>query len=146
MIASKDRKIIASAIKKYITGRKEFFYLRDNVYTECLRENDNIIGIIGEYYVILYLESIGKKPKKAGYRSQKGYDLLCFKQKIFVKVILTENQRQRASRLTGEWDELILILLDKNYRIFRVGTMTKEQHNQTRKNNSQLSKIPYVSA
>jgi len=139
----KKREEIAKAIKTYIKARKHFLVVSEK-NSEYLTGNDNIIGRIGEYYAIRFLESQGRTFKKAASNSQAGYDLICDNIKISVKIITAESMSQRTSRLTGEWDELFLIELNESYRPSRIGHLTKQQHNKASKENPSYSKNPYI--
>lgn len=125
---------IDHAITDYIKARKRIIQLGER-YPDHIGGNDNIIGRIGEYYAIRFLERKGHSPAKGPNTSNKGYDLIDTKTKIRtqVKVITTENRAGRTVRVREPWDQLLLITLDENYGVDRIGLLTKGQFKQARK-------------
>jgi hypothetical protein len=134
-----DRKI-RNAIEEYVKARKKIIKLGEK-YPERIGGNDNIIGRIGEYIAIRYLERKGQKPQKVESKSQKGFDLVG---RIQVKVITPENKKGRNVRLKEGWAQFILILLDANYKPHKIGFLTKKQYNRARKEHPGWSKEPIV--
>lgn len=117
---------ISDGIKAYIAVRKDFIAL-SRKHPEFLYGNDNIVGIIGEYIAIRYLESKGVSAEKAKLRNERGYDLIAGDgSKISVKVITQENQNGATTRLKDPWDEVILIELGEDYKVYRLGHLKRE--------------------
>ncbi len=143
MIFKKIKQKIDTVINQYIKARIKFYKMQV-AYPEYLKGNDNVIGVIGEYYAMLYLESQGRTPIKVDHRSQKGYDLYCEKRKISVKVITAENKGQKTGKIKNEWDELVLIILDENYKPKKIGHLMSKDYKKARIDNPQLSKEPYA--
>lgn len=120
---------IQSVIESYLQARKRLLELGREV-PERIGGNDNIIGRIGEFIGLRFLESLGHRPQKAEGASNPGYDLIegdCLTQ---VKAITHENQRGRSVRLTPGWTQLLLIELGEHYQPERIGCITLAQHRQ----------------
>ena len=137
-------KIIKKAINDYLAARKTFLEVAQR-YPAELRGNDNIIGRIGEYRAFTYLRSKNMTPQKAKSTSQQGYDIICnSNRKISVKTITSENTLGRTVRLTDPWDDFVLIELNEDYKVKRLGHLTREGFNKAVKENPTWSKKPYV--
>lgn len=137
-------KIIENAISYYLKARKYFLETAIR-YPQELRGNDNIIGRIGEYRAIEYLQGRNMTPRKVASKSQQGYDIICnVNTKVSVKVITCENTTGRTVRLTDPWDHFLLIEFDDNYEVNRVGYLTRDGFNKALNDNPKLSKKPYV--
>lgn len=135
---------IRETIKNYLSARKHFLEVARK-YPAELKGNDNIIGRIGEYLAMKYLRHKKLVPKKVESNSQQGYDIICDgKRKFSVKIITMENAIGRTVRLTEPWDEFILIELDEDYSIKRLGHLTKDSFNKALIENPTWSKNPYA--
>ena len=135
---------IRKVIHKYLHARRRLFELEEE-YPNELSGNDNIIGRIGEYIAIRYLESKKRTAIKNINKSQKGYDLLdtngC---RISVKIITAENKMGRTTRLKQPWDEVILIVLDDEYKISKIGLLQKSEFLKSLNDNKNRSNNPYL--
>ena len=145
MIAKKLKQEIDTVINQYIKARIKFYQMQET-HPNYLKGNDNVIGVIGEYYAMLYLEFQGRNPVKVENRNQKGYDLYCEKKKISVKVITAENKGQKTGKIKDEWDELVLIILNENYKPKKIGCLMRKDYKKARIDNPKLSKEPYAKA
>ncbi len=134
---------IEKAINKYISARKNFFLIREK-YPNELSGNDNVIGCIGEYFALQYLRKLGRIPQKVKSKVQKGYDLIEGRKKISIKVITGENITGKTTRLQNPWDEFILITLNKDYKVDRLGIITVNQFKKALKENKGWSENPIV--
>jgi len=133
---------IQKAVNRYIKARKEIIKL--GKISDRISGNDNIIGRIGEFIALRFLESLGQKPKKVLLSSNPGYDLIDNKTLTQVKVITAENKLGRNVRLNKPWTQLVLIELDENYEPRRIGILTEKNHNKSQKENKSWSKTPIV--
>ncbi|SHM08604.1 hypothetical protein [Vreelandella subglaciescola] len=124
-IQSRDADI-KSAIENYLQARKALLALGREV-PERIGGNGNIIGRIGEFLGMRFLEALGYAPCKAEGLSNPGYDLIEGDAFIQVKAITQENQRGRSVRLTPSWNQLLLIELGEHYTPIRIGLLTRKQ-------------------
>lgn len=134
---------IQAAIEKYLQARHEILEL-GREHPGRIGGNDNIIGRIGEFIALRFLERLCQRPVKVLSSSNPGYDLIEEDRKTQVKVITEENTRGRTVRLKEDWDQLLLIELGEHYRPIRIGLLTKDQHRQAISENG-WSGIPVVS-
>lgn len=137
-------KEIKEAIEAYLQARKRILVLGREA-PECIGGNDNIIGRIGEFLGLRFLESQGQTPQKAEGLSNPGYDLIegdCLTQ---VKAITQENQRGRSVRLTPGWNQFLLIELGEHYTPIRIGLLTKAQQQQAIHDGFSKTETPVVS-
>ena len=134
---------IDEAISQYLSVRLRFFEVAAK-YPNYLAGNDNVIGRIGEYLGMIYLESQGRKVQKVSSPTEKGHDLKEGSVRISVKILTSENVLGRGLRLTEPWDELVLIELDTKSLIYRVGTLQKIEFELAISENSGWSRNPYV--
>src|SRR5258706_13039508 len=104
---------IQRSIDKYLQARHELIELARK-HPGRIGGNDNIIGRIGEFIGLRFLESLGQKPIKADGSSNTGYDLLENEIKTQVKVITEENQKGRNVRLVEPWTQLVEIELGQH--------------------------------
>jgi hypothetical protein len=65
---------IGVVARAYLKARKDFIRL-SRKYPELLKGNDNIVGIIGDYIALKYLEVRGVLADKARTKSEPGFDL-----------------------------------------------------------------------
>jgi hypothetical protein len=134
---------IKIAVAKYLLARTEAIKL-GSLYPQRFGGNDNIIGRIGEFLALRFLESIGQQPLKVEGSSNPGYDLIEGSVKTQVKVITHENQKGRSVRLKEPWNQLVLIELGGDYTPIRIGVLTKAQHEIALEENKKWSSKPIV--
>ena len=134
---------IQKSINEYLEARKKILDV-GRKYPDRIGGNDNIIGRIGEFIALRFLESIGQKPIMAESSSNKGYDLIQNKILTQVKVITSENKNGRNVRLKKPWTQFLLIELGDNYTPKRIGLITETQHQEALKENKTWSLNPYV--
>ena len=134
---------IKTAIKDYVRARRKLIALGEN-HPTLIGGNDNIIGRIGEYIAICYLEELGQKPRKVGSKSNKGFDLSEGRRLTQVKVITQENKNGRNVRLKKPWTQFVLIELGDDYEPTAIGLLTAKQHNKALREHSNWSKEPIV--
>src|SRR5687768_5356675 len=115
---------IQVAIDKYLQARHELLVL-GRTHPTRIGGNDNIIGRIGEFIALRFLESIGQRPVKVLSSSNPGFDLIEGGVQTQVKVMTEENQRGRNVRLTEPWSQLVLVELGTHYKPTRIGFLTK---------------------
>lgn len=137
-----DREI-QKAVDAYLEARSRLLDLGHR-YPERIGGNDNLIGRIGEFLALRFLEAQGRRPTKIEHASNPGYDLVDGDTKIQVKVITAENKLGRNVRLRPPWDELLLIQLDENYQAVRIGSLSRERHERARIDHPKWSATPYV--
>ena len=118
-------KKIKKAILQYIKARKRVIAL-GNIYS-AINGNDSIVGRIGEYYAIKFLESINQQPEKILNSSNKGFDLQDGEILTQVKVITHENKKGRSMRLKEPWNQFLLIELNEDYLPKTIGLINKQQ-------------------
>ena len=134
---------IHKSIEKYIEARKNILAI-GRKYPERIGGNDNIIGRIGEFFAIKFLESLGQNPKMAPSSSNPGYDLEQSGIQTQVKVITSENKNGRNVRLKKPWTQFLLIELGENYKPKRIGLITEAQHQIALNENKTWSLTPYA--
>lgn len=134
---------IRAAIDKYLQARHELLLLGE-VHPSRIGGNDNIIGRIGEFIALRFLERLGQNPVRVEGSSNPGFDLIEGTIQTQVKVMTEENQTGRNVRLTEPWTQLVLIELGEHYRPKRIGLLTREQHQQSCRENPTWSATPYV--
>lgn len=134
---------IQDGIEKYLQARKNILKI-GRKYPERIGGNDNIIGRIGEFIALRFLESLGQKPEKILHSSNPGYDLIENSIQTQVKVITSENQKGKSVRLKKPWNQLVLIELGEHYKPVRIGVLTEDQHQLALNENKGWSKSPIV--
>ncbi len=134
---------IQSAIDKYLHYRHKLLVLSEK-YPDRMGGNDNLIGRIGEFIALGFLEALGQHPEKVEGRSNPGHDLIEGDIKTQVKVMTGENIKGRNVRLTEPWTQFVLIELGTGYKPTRIGLLTKAQHKMSRNDNPGWSTHPYV--
>ena len=134
---------IQAAIDKYLQARHELLLL-GKTHPTRIGGNDNIIGRIGEFIALRFLESLGQHPEKVEGSSNPGYDLIEGTVQTQVKVITEENQKGRNVRLTEPWTQLVLVELGEHYKPKRIGLLTRAQHQQSCQDNPTWSVTPYA--
>ena len=134
---------IQEGIEKYLQARKNILKI-GRKYPERIGGNDNIIGRIGEFIALRFLESLGQNPEKILHSSNPGYDLIENNIQTQVKVITSENQKGKSVRLKKPWNQLVLIELGEHYKPERIGVLTEVQHQLALNENKGWSKSPIV--
>ena len=134
---------IQDVIDKYLFARHELLVL-GRAHPTRIGGNDNIIGRIGEFIGLRFLESLGQHPLKILHKSNCGFDLIEGELRTQVKVITEENQRGCTVRLTEPWNQLLLIELGAHYKPIRIGLLTKDQHKLALGENRSWSHKPIV--
>ena len=130
----KEEQIFRSLAKKYLEARNNFLQIAEkNSFTN---KNNNLIGLIGEFIAYQFLNDQKRSPKAPKTKTQKGFDFSCDldKIKVSVKTISAENTYGSTTIISEPCDELIIVLLDSNYRLERIGLLTKSQFNLAFKN------------
>ncbi|EWG99938.1 hypothetical protein [Halomonas sp. BC04] len=135
---------VQAAIENYLQARKRILTLGREV-PERFGGNDNIIGRIGEFISLRFLESLGQRPEKVPGTSNPGYDLVEGACRTQVKAITQENQRGRSVRLTPGWTQFLLIELGEHYTPARIGLIRLEQHQQAIADGISRTATPMVS-
>ncbi|WP_444935240.1 hypothetical protein ACJJIW_11720 [Microbulbifer sp. JMSA004] len=133
---------IQEGIEEYLKARKNVLAL-GRKYPDRIGGNDNIIGRIGEFIALRFLESIGQNPQMVEHSSNPGFDLLEGETQTQVKVITSENRKGRNVRLKKPWNQFLLIELGEQYKPERIGVLTEAQH-QKALNENNWSKSPIV--
>ena len=134
---------IQESIECYLQARKNILDL-SRKYPNRIGGNDNIIGRIGEFIALRFLESIGQIPQKIEGSSNPGYDLYEGSIKTQVKVVTEENQKGRNVRLKKPWNQFLLIELGKHYKPIKIGILSEAQHETALQENPSWSKSPIV--
>lgn len=135
---------IQAAIDAYLRGRHDLLELSKE-HPGRIGGNDNIIGRIGEFIALRFLEAKGQKPVKVEGSSNPGFDLVDDRKiRTQVKVITAENIRGRSVRLQDPWDQLVLIELGDGYQPIRIGVLSKHEHTRACEENAGWSATPIV--
>ena len=93
---------IKKTVRTYLAARHKLLEL-GRQYPERIGGNDNIIGRIGEFVALRFLEHRGEHPRKHKNSSNPGYDFVDGRHRTQVKVITEENQNGRSVRLRKGW-------------------------------------------
>lgn len=118
--------------KDYLKARHIF--LSASKELPDLHGNDNIIGRIGELIALQYFRLQNIEVKKTKSLTQKGFDLETIQgARISVKIITAENNKGRTTTIKEPWTELIVIELNSNYEVDKLGHMTKQSFDQALK-------------
>jgi hypothetical protein len=115
--------------RDYLEAR-HVFLTKSAAYPE-LKGNDNLMGRIGEMVAVQFLRSQGRTVDKHEDSNFPVTDLAVKepggKQRfVSVKLISAENTRGSSSALKYGWDEFILVELQANYEVKRLGWLTME--------------------
>ncbi len=113
-------------------------------HPERIGGNDNLIGRVGEFIALRFLEHRGQTPIKVQHKSNPGYDLIEGETKTQVKVITEENQKRRTVRLKPDWNQFLLIELGTHYKPVRIGILTRRQHQTAISENPGWAEQPIV--
>lgn len=136
---------IQKAIRRYLKARRELINLGVQ-HHELIGGNDNMIGRIGEYIAIRFLETVKKQqPIKVEPSNNPGYDLKSKNYRTQVKVLTDENQTGKGMRLKEGWTQFVLIDLDLKTMKARIGFITRKRfEGKALKENPGWSKTPVV--
>jgi len=134
---------IKIAIDAYLKARHDLLEL-GRAHPGRIGGNDNIIGRIGEFLALRFLESCGRSPKRMPNGANPGYDLVEGDARIQVKVLTEENINGRNVRLKEPWTEFLLIELGEGYKPRRIGHITKRQMQQACAENAGWCATPIV--
>ena len=132
---------IQTAIERYLLARHDLLQL-GRVRPGRIGGNDNIIGRIGEFIALRFLEGLGQHPTKVRGSSNQGYDLVEKQRQTQVKVITEENQKGRNVKLTEPWNQFVLIELGQHYKTVRIGILTKAKQEEALAENAGWSRTP----
>ncbi|MGS2743920.1 hypothetical protein ACU6TU_10035 [Halomonas sp. LS-001] len=135
---------IQQAIDHYLQARAAILELGRKVPGR-IGGNDNIIGRIGEFIGLRFLEALGQEPVMVPGSSNPGFDLEEGDQLTQVKAITHENRRGRTVRLTPGWTQFTLIELGEHYIPERVGLLTLPQQEQALADGFAKTATPVVS-
>ncbi|MGM0985314.1 MAG: hypothetical protein ACQEXG_18160 [Pseudomonadota bacterium] len=135
---------IKQAIEAYLQARKRILAMGREA-PERIGGNDNIIGRIGEFLGLRFLESLGQQPVRVAGSSNPGYDLVENDCRTQVKAISQENQLGRSVRLTPGWTQFLLIELGEHYAPERIGLISLEDHQQAIADGFSRTATPIVS-
>jgi len=135
---------IKETIDTYIRARSNLIDL-GRKYPERVGGNDNLVGRIGEFIALRFLEHrLGQNPSKVPETSNPGYDFIDGELLTQVKTITSENQRGRSVRLVEPWNQLVLIELGEDYKPKRIGVLTEAEHQRACEENPGWSRSPIV--
>jgi len=107
--------------------------------------NDKIIGRIGEFIGLRFLEALGQEPVMMTGSSNPGFDLIEGDRRTQIKVITHENKRGRSVRLTPGWTQFVLMELGEHYTPERIGLLTSTQQEKALADNFAKTATPVVS-
>lgn len=113
--------------REYLLARKKFRDATD--HNPILSGNDNIVGRIGEFVAIQFLEKELKRRNinKNKNPVQAGYDIVADRKRVSVKTISSENISGCTTPIKQPWDELLLIELGEDSRVLRIGYLTSKE-------------------
>lgn len=143
-----DFAAIEKESRLYLDARKRFLeFAKSEAVEAVLKGNDQILGSrIGEFIAYRILHERGLNPIKSKAINEKAIDITCTDDyKVSVKLFTGENVLGRTTKIKKGWNELILIELDKNYQIRRVGLLTAEQLDKAKMGKRGLSDEPTAS-
>lgn len=135
---------IQQAIDHYLQARQAILALGREV-PERIGGNDNIIGRIGEFIGLRFLEALGQQPSMMSGSSNPGFDLEEGGKRTQVKAITHENRRGRSVRLTPGWNQFLLMELGEHYTPERIGLLTLAQQEQALADGFAKTATPVVS-
>jgi hypothetical protein len=114
---------------EYLQARHQFL-TKSATYPE-LAGNDNLMGRIGEMVAVQFLRSLGRNVDKHEASNYPITDLAVAEKDgairlVSVKLISAENKLGTTTRLKFGWDEFILVELQANYEVKRLGWLNIE--------------------
>jgi hypothetical protein len=115
--------------REYLQARHQF--LTSAAAHPELSGNDNIMGRIGEMVAVQFLRSQGRKVDKHKASNHAITDLVAVDDNgttrlVSVKLISAENKRGTTTPLKPGWDDFILVELQANYEVKRLGWLNIE--------------------
>lgn len=115
--------------REYLKARHRFL-TKSAVYPE-LAGNDNLMGRIGEMVAVQFLRNQGRIVNKHELSNHPITDLQVVGTdgaplNVSVKLISAENKRGTTTALKSGWDEFILVELEANYEVQRLGWLSIE--------------------
>lgn len=120
---------LKSLAKKYLSARQDFLSAIRKDHPE-LGGNDNIVGRIGEFVALQFLNNCNRVVEKCKSATNKGYDIVCSENRqISVKTITAESKTGRSTQLKQPWQELIMIYIGENYEVELIGHIHIEDYN-----------------
>jgi hypothetical protein len=138
-IDESDWKVAEVAIKYYGEARAAFSKVAQELAASgLLFGNDNLVGIAGEYWAKRLYHHQGWQIAEVFPSNNAGHDFRCTKATasllVSVKVVTdwSESGRQLPLKPSAEWDELCLVLLNKELVPYLIGTATREQFHSAR--------------
>lgn len=135
---------IQRAIDHYLRARQTILKLGREVPGR-IGGNDNIVGRIGEFIGLRFLEALGQEPIMMEGSSNPGFDLEEGNLRTQVKAITNENKRGRSVRLTPGWTQFVLMELGEHYTPERIGLLTSTQQEIALADNFAKTATPVVS-
>ncbi|GAB3857064.1 hypothetical protein GCM10028822_30180 [Hymenobacter terrigena] len=113
--------------REYLQARHDFL-TKSAAYPE-LAGNDNLMGRIGEMVAVQFLRSQGRSVDKHEQSNHPVTDLQVVgadgvPANVSVKLISAENKRGATTALKAGWDEFVLVELQANYTVKRLGWLT----------------------
>jgi len=122
----KDEEKLKELARDYLIARKKFRDAADKIPE--LTGNDNIIGRIGEFIAMQFLEhKLKRKAIRNENMIQAGYDINANGKKVSVKTITSENKKGRTTPIKDPWDELIIIELGESFKVSRIGYISRDK-------------------
>lgn len=108
------RQLLKDLAGAYFSARKNF---KNN-----FKGNDNIVAIIGEEIAVQFLEDMGRtEVLRTASKRNSAVDIISkyneVEVKTSVKVITSENRVHRTSKIVAGWDELLVVVLNNDYKI-----------------------------
>ena len=115
--------------REYLQARHDFL-TKSAAYPE-LAGNDNLMGRIGEMVAVQFLRLHGRTVNKHKDSNHPVTDLRVVGPdgkpiNVSVKLVSAENKRGTTTALKAGWDEFILVELQANYEVKRLGWLTTE--------------------
>lgn len=131
----KDEAILKKLARDYLVARKKFRHAADKAPE--LNGNDNIIGRVGEFIAVQFLEHKIKRRLVSRNENmvQVGYDIKADGKKVSVKIITSENKSGRTTPIKDHWDELIIIELGVNSKVSQIGFISRDKFDEAVKDN-----------
>ena len=135
---------LKNTARNYLEARQAFLEVANK--SEWLFGNDNIVGRIGEFIALQYLNEQNRNPIRPKSKTEKGFDFLCDnnKTKVTVKTITSENIAGSTTKISEPWDELILITINEKLLVEKIGILTKSELNEAFESNFLKSKSPFA--
>lgn len=123
----KDEEKLKKIAKEYLVARKKFRDEADKI--PVLGGNDNIIGRIGEFIAVQFLEHKLKRRVvvKNKNMTQKGFDIVADDKRVSVKIITAENQKGRTTTIKDPWDELVVVELGEDSEVKQIGYIARDK-------------------